>query len=1526
VNHASFDEPLPGSPLRGVIFKRIGIIIAFLLGSGFLAYLGFTRTEIGRDYLRKELETGLTEIFDGKVTIGTVSGDIQHQVRFKDIAFYDEQESLWLRIDEITAQPDWRGIFGQRIELGSLTITHPLLFVEYTADSLWNLSSILGSRQSTTSSTWEFESTQISISGGAIIFSYQEHAPAWIQSGWLFDLANANISDISLEGNLNVQSNRQFFAIESLTASIDTLEFTADGELLFEDDLLYVNALNVSSSVNQATVVGVLSTQDKVADFSLDESFLTPEFVQAISPEILLPNSLFLNGRTYRKGAQWLLEDYIIASDYSRIEIPSAIFETGEDNVSFEASIATSTLSPSDLNAVPNIDIWSGGDVQIEGILEGKRALHEIELEGSLEILTETGSRIQVKGSSRHDKEWIYDAALTAINLNLYESTGVAALDGMMNGTISFSGKGIRSPSLSAKLALSTSTFGEQSLDSLWVEGALTDQQLNLNGFMIMQESRMETEIAADWAGDILSFESRGGLATFDFGNLFLIPELETSIHATWGLRSTGASLDALSASLEIEVDSSTIGWNDHQRITPPTRWLIAIQDTTSPGPRITVQSDVLDLEVSGEFRHRSLRQIGIAWVDVFSEVFDQFGNYLRADQSLANLDNLDQQDKMHKEDRITESASSSPIALNLVWQLHKHPAIDALLPMLPAFSSTNQGRIEILADGESLYMESQMQDEAFRMNGLSAYQAEVALVLDAKIDQEMESGWRVDLDLSADSLVGNRAVIRMPQILINQDGEIGNLKIFTDRDEISNQRYLSSDIQLLTDRVRLQIEDVHIPIGDAIWNISQSATIDLFADAAIITPMRLETSNPFLDEVQVMTVQGNLSSLPSDTLRLSLVGVDLMHLSSILELRRSWGGQIDADLLWTGLWQPEITGTLEVDTLTFDSKLVGNLQASSILPPGGSSLRLAMMIDSLEAAPAGYQHTSNEVTVIGSITVPTPENSEILDITMDVQHLDAAFLQLLLRDFSGFHGGLNGQIKLEGTLDRLTLGGALSWENGGFEIPGFNSSYTASALVDLEGDKVFVNQLIIQDSDGGTARIEGSMDLNEFRFLSFDASADLESLQIMDVLSHTRNLAFYGDIRVSGNATLTGPIHTSFLRSDNLVVSPQSEVYIPVRETDVAHDPGFIIYVDSTQSVERQLTTFRQRENILDQRPAGERLFRDGLDMDLNLVGPEGSNIHLVIDPLLGDVINGTGTARVQIQRTGGDMTTYGSFDLSSGDYLFTAGEVFVRRFLIDSGTITWNGEPLNPVLDIQGEYRTRASRNGLPDDVGGSVQTSLPLIVNLYVSGTLNAVLVDLSLEIDQRQEVISDTPLLDSYLNRPDLATEHATSVLLTNSFLLSANGTRGGILASSAVNSVSSLVASQLNRYLSQVIPRADFSLGVQSDETVQDLDVSAGIALRLLNERLVIRGQGVYRGLNTEEVPSQGLQGEFIVEIRLNPSVAVEFFYRRESDVLSESLITRETGLGLNYRAEFTSWQRLFRRRTPESTEDNSDAP
>ena len=190
MNHKPFSESKPETKSRKkrTVLKYFGAAAAFLLAGCFLAYLGLTHTEVGRDSLRQELERSFAESFNGRLAIGNISGNFRPIVRFQDVEFYDEKDQLWLRAEEITSQPSWWAVLSRKIDLSTLSIVRPSLNLEYRADSTWNLVTVL-KRERT--GAWAFESTQISITEGTLNVSYEEHAPPAIESGWLFDLGRS---------------------------------------------------------------------------------------------------------------------------------------------------------------------------------------------------------------------------------------------------------------------------------------------------------------------------------------------------------------------------------------------------------------------------------------------------------------------------------------------------------------------------------------------------------------------------------------------------------------------------------------------------------------------------------------------------------------------------------------------------------------------------------------------------------------------------------------------------------------------------------------------------------------------------------------------------------------------------------------------------------------------------------------------------------------------------------------------------------------------------------------------------------------------------------------------------------------------------------------------------------------------------------------------------------------------------------------------------------------------------------------
>ncbi len=482
---------------------------------------------------------------------------------------------------------------------------------------------------------------------------------------------------------------------------------------------------------------------------------------------------------------------------------------------------------------------------------------------------------------------------------------------------------------------------------------------------------------------------------------------------------------------------------------------------------------------------------------------------------------------------------------------------------------------------------------------------------------------------------------------------------------------------------------------------------------------------------------------------------------------------------------------------------------------------------------------------------------------------------------------------------------------------PALASPTRSTARGHLAGDTIVLDDVDGTDNTGGRAHVTGQIAFNAYRYVSLDLAARVDDLKLLDVPT-SNDLAFYGRLWASGDLSLTGAVDAAVLRTSEAVVSARSEVSIPIRETFSATDPGFIVHADSAGRLP-DLARISTRTSLFE-KPTAERSFDAGLTMDLAFTVPSGARLNLVLDPLRGDVMRARGAGDLHLVRREGDFELFGALAVEGGDYLFTASDLFARQFRLDSGTLTWDGDPIDPLLNVSASYRTRASLAGLAEADGLATGT-VPLVVRLDLRDRLQSPSVTLALALDRSARTSADAAVqtLETLLNVAERRTEYATSVLLTNSFLLTTSLAQSTTGAGSAGNqfaftSLSELVSSQLNRYLSSVVPGLELRLGVEGERT-SELDLTYGVALRLLDERLIIRGEGVFESARTNTANTgQGLQGEFVVEVRLSQAVSVEVYYRRQDDVLQQvAATTSTTGASLAYQARFASWRHVLDR-------------
>lgn len=746
---------------------------------------------------------------------------------------------------------------------------------------------------------------------------------------------------------------------------------------------------------------------------------------------------------------------------------------------------------------------------------------------------------------------------------------------------------------------------------------------------------------------------------------------------------------------------------------------------------------------------------------------------------------------------------------------------------------------------------------------------------------------------------------LRDTRMLLNAHPDGGSVVVESRMD--TARAFLNARIQPAEAGTEVLVQGLGFPLGMSILRLSGPARVNVQRTRVEVRGFEME--DLLSEATSLLTLNGSLSTTLEDTLRIRTTRLPLPERLGNLPI----SGLVTSDVTLTGLLgQPRGAGTVRIEPFSLLDKPLGAVDARFNWLPDREELALDMAWQ--DADPLV------QMRVAGAIALhPDTLSKSLLRLDVDAPHLSGALLTTFFPNSlpeGGGHVRLSGRVR--GTLDAPEPELDVRAEALRINLPGFGLRYATTGNLVLDRRGLHTTALSVSDLRGGTAQLAGSALFGGEAPLTFDVRGVMQNVTVLDDPSRRRALG--GRLVGSGTGTLRGPFNRAVLTANDLQLSPASEVLISVISLP-SEDNTFIRYITQTPEAGRV------EEEVPAVHPV--QTFVRGLTLELNVTAPQGTRLVLLPDPVRDDIIRATGLGAMQVRLREGDLGLFGRFDLNEGSYFFTAGDVFVRNFSLDSGSLIWEGPASNPRLDLSASYRTRASLDGLP--TGLASRRFVPLVVQLDLTESLQAPSVTLRLTRDRDNRSLSpaDDAILEAALNQPDRQAEYATSVLLTNSFVLTTDLVSGRADALTearnqlAFNSVAQLVAAQVNQYLATALPALQVTLGL-TGEAVDTWDLTYGVSLRLRDERLIIRGQGVLQN-ERDAATSQGFQGEVMVTALLAPDVALDLFFRREDDVF-ENLTTSTTGLSLSYQTQFHSWPRFFRWLRPARLAPEQPAP
>ncbi|MES2778876.1 MAG: translocation/assembly module TamB domain-containing protein, partial [Bacteroidota bacterium] len=542
----------------------------------------------------------------------------------------------------------------------------------------------------------------------------------------------------------------------------------------------------------------------------------------------------------------------------------------------------------------------------------------------------------------------------------------------------------------------------------------------------------------------------------------------------------------------------------------------------------------------------------------------------------------------------------------------------------------------------------------------------------------------------------------------------------------------------------------------------------------------------------------------------------------------------------------------------------------------------------------------------------PYPINYSIVFAESDLK----SFQAFLKDNLTIYNGTVSAKCKVTGTTKDIHVDGNVNLIQVLARVEYLKTNYAFNTKINFDRNNITVNPFTLNDVNGKQAKVQGNVSHQSFSKFEFDLKiTEMNSFQVLNTTSKDNTL-FYGKASATGHMSLKGP-QGDLVLDANLKTGKGTVFNIPLSESDGTDGNGLINFVSSDTLVK----TINVRKN--------SKLLGLGITMFVT-VTPD-ADIQIVFDEAQDDKIIGSGRGTLKMELTKqGVFSMFGEVTIESGEYKFTAVDVFTRKFLLKKGgTITWTGDPLQARMNIQGIYKVR-STSIAPLVADQTNTTRVPVECVLNLKGNLLNPNIAFDLNFPDNNALLgATTSSLENSLRKlraePELMQQQVVSLMLFGRFAPT-NGTQtGGQGTDIASGTVSDLISAQASNLISRVIPGFDVSADIQtpnSSNPDQKTRTMLTASKKLFNERLELQTSF---SLDGQAMGNNNIMGQY--NITKDGNLKFRAYNRSASSGGSgiysgvqtgtgintnQNIITQ--GVGLYYRKEFDKFNELFKRK------------
>ncbi|MDE6007493.1 MAG: translocation/assembly module TamB [Muribaculaceae bacterium] len=501
------------------------------------------------------------------------------------------------------------------------------------------------------------------------------------------------------------------------------------------------------------------------------------------------------------------------------------------------------------------------------------------------------------------------------------------------------------------------------------------------------------------------------------------------------------------------------------------------------------------------------------------------------------------------------------------------------------------------------------------------------------------------------------------------------------------------------------------------------------------------------------------------------------------------------------------------------------------------------------------------------------------------------------LGDAMALDGYLNGDMRMDGSFSAPRLNGAIAFDSVVAHIPMLDARLRfGEDLLSVTDNLIKFENFDIFAANENPLTIQGSVDARKFSSIVFDLAAQANNFQLIKTDKRSKGDIF-GKIFLNLNATITGPMNLMNINGNVNILSNTEATYrmsTSAEQITASNSDGIVKFVNFNDT-----TAIAQKDTVVES-PLNMRV-------DARLAITSGAQFEVLL--------SGNGTDKVELAPTAnlhyyqnymGDMSLNGTLTLGEGFARYAVPVIGEKTFKFNpSSTITWNGNVLDPILNVSATDEVKANVTS------GNSSRLINFLVTLNATNSLDNLKVMFDLSTNDDLAIQNELSSMSA-----DQRQTQAMNLLLYGQY----TGANTKAKAASS-NLLYGYLESTLNSWAAKHIRAVDLSFGVnQYDKTTDgvsstETSYSYQLSKSLFNNRFKIMVGGNYSTDAADDEIAQNLVSdvsfEYILKQTQNMNMAVRLFRHSGYESILEGEIT-EMGGGFVMKRRLSTLRGLFR--------------